>query len=137
MLFSIHQGNVQQYQHGQEPIIHLVGSSKAVQESQLPFTFTEGHAEMGYSEFFTDLADLAKIDWEIMKAEFWRDTDQDMDRKRRRQAEFLVHQFFPWNLVATIGVINDGVRQAVGRVLANHDHRPEVIVRRDWYYWYY
>jgi ssDNA thymidine ADP-ribosyltransferase, DarT len=134
MLFTIHKGNVEQYKGGQTPILHLVSSSSAVRNAQLPFTFTEGHAEMGYSDFFSDLDDLDKIDWGVMRAVYWNDTDEDGDRKRKRQAEFLIHQFFPWNLIERIGVVDNDTRQAVEAILANREHRPTVTVRRDWYY---
>ncbi len=93
MLYAINMGNVQDYADGQRPIVHLVSSAEAVQVAGLPFTFTDGHAEMDISRFFTDLHDLDKVDWEMMQAKYWNDTLQDGDRKRRRQAEFLVHQF--------------------------------------------
>ena len=31
-------------------------------------------------------------------------SDEDNDRKRKRQAEFLVHKFFPWQLVTEKGI---------------------------------
>lgn len=98
MLYAIHKGNVQTYTEGQKPILHLVSSAEVVQEAGLAFTFTDGHAEMDISTFFTDLNDLEKIDWDIMQSRYWYDTLKDGDRKRRRQAEFLVHSFFPWHL---------------------------------------
>lgn len=98
MLYAIHKGNVQTYTEGQKPILHLVSSAEVVQEAGLAFTFTDGHAEMDISTFFTDLNDLEKIDWDIMQSRYWYDTLKDGDRKRRRQAEFLVHSFFPWRL---------------------------------------
>jgi len=39
-----------------------------------------------------------------MQARYWSDTNTDNDRKRRRQAEFLVHNFFPLRLVEAVGV---------------------------------
>ena len=39
------------------------------------------------------------IDWELMESKYWHDTDEDNSRKRRREAEFLIHKFCPWTLV--------------------------------------
>ena len=57
-----------------------------------------------------------------------------MDRKRRRQAKFLVHDFFPWELVTRIGVINNGMAEQVTEILQGAAHRPTVVVERSWYY---
>ncbi len=92
MLYVIHKGGVEGYQDGQTPILHLVSSVEAVQEAGIPFVFTDGHADMAISRFYTDLRDLNKVEWIIMKDVYWNDSFEDGDRKRRRQAEFLVHQ---------------------------------------------
>jgi ssDNA thymidine ADP-ribosyltransferase DarT-like protein len=64
----------------------------------------------------------------------WADTPDDSDRKRRRQAEFLVHHFFPWNLISQIGVVNAEMKERVERLLTGAGHRPPVHVRQQWYY---
>ena len=55
----------------------------------------------GYTDFFDRLDDLDKVDWKIMKSKYWNDTDEDPDRKRRRRAEYLVHQLFPWHCLTS------------------------------------
>ena len=59
---------------------------------------------MEYTDFFDDFKDLDKIDWNLMKAKYWNAIPEDPDRSRRRQAEFLVRDFFPWQLVHQIAV---------------------------------
>jgi hypothetical protein len=134
MLYTIHRGNVQGYQGGQASILHLVSSAETIVKNKLPFAFTDGHAEMSISRFFTDLKDLNQIDWKIMQAEIWRDTLQDGDRKRRRQAEFLVHQFFPFDLAETIGVINKDMAAQVTGLMQALKQKPNVKIIPEWYY---
>ena len=134
MLYVIQRGDVQGYTEGQRPILHLVSSAEAVRAAGIPFAFTDGHAEMDISRFFTDLRDLTEIDWNIMQATIWRDTLQDGDRKRRRQAEFLAHQFFPLTLVDKIGVYNLKVAQQVMALFAASSHKPTIIAEPAWYY---
>jgi hypothetical protein len=134
MLFSIHKGNIEGYQDGQRPLLHLVSSAEAVQSAGFPLIFTDGHAEMDISRFFTSLQDLKEIDWEIMRSSYWANTLEDGDRKRRRQAEFLVWQFFPLDLVETIGVINQSMAQQVSGLLQPLAKKPVIQVQPAWYY---
>jgi ssDNA thymidine ADP-ribosyltransferase DarT-like protein len=132
MLYTINRGNVEGYVRGQEPIVHLVSSTEAVDAEGLDWVFTEGHAVMDYTDFFDDFADLDKIDWPLMRSKYWFDRDEYPDRCRRRQAEFLVHNFFPWKLVSEIGVCNTATAQQMNQILG--DRIIRVSVRGDWYY---
>lgn len=134
MLYAIHTGYVEGYSEGQEAILHLVTSVETVLSKRLSFVFTDGHAEMAISRFFHDVSDLDQVDWEIMKATYWNDTDQDNDRSRRRQAEFLVRDFFPWKLIEKIGVMNDEVADRVDDLLSSSARTLVVTVQRKWYY---
>lgn len=134
MLYAIKMGNVEGCTARQTDIVHLVSNTESVDEPGLEFVFTDGHAIMTLSDFYDDLDDLDEIDWEIMEAKYWRDTLEDPDRKRRRQAEFLVFGRFHWNLIQEIGVINRRVQSEIDRILAGTGHRPPVSVRPNWYY---
>jgi ssDNA thymidine ADP-ribosyltransferase, DarT len=132
MLFAIHKGVVTGYGDGQRPIIYLMSSAEAVRDAGLEWVFTEGHAEIAYTDFFNDLNDLDKIDWNVINGRYWNDTNDFPDRKRKRQAEFLVKRFFPWNLVTHIGVYDQVVADAVAGVLQGQG--PVIQIQRGWYY---
>ncbi len=134
MLYVINRGAVAGYTEGQHPIVHLVASAERVAQEGLLFAFTDGHADMVISRFFEDLQALDQIDWKVMQATFWNDTDEDGDRKRRRQAEFLVHRFFPWTLIQAIGVISTQMAHEVQQILHASTHHPQVTVNQRWYY---
>ena len=68
-----------------------------------------------------------------MKAQYWLDNESDMDRKRRRQAEFLIHRFFPWTMVSEIGVIDTNMAETTKRLIAASEHQPSIVVARQWY----
>lgn len=82
MLYTINRGNVEGHKGGQTPIIHLVTSAEVVADEKLPFVFTDGHAIIAISNFYNDLGNLNEIDWGLMKAKYWNDTDEDGDRLR-------------------------------------------------------
>ena len=135
MLYAIHRGNVEGYEDGQASILHLVTSPEDIANASLDFVFTDGHAVMGYTAFYNDLASLPEaIDWEIMKAEYWNDTDADGDRKRRRQAEFLVYQRVPWSLILGIGVQNQAAKGKVNKILEACGQTADVRVLPHYYY---
>ena len=132
MLYVISRGAVEGYAEGQIPVIYICSSAEAVEDAGLGWVFTEGHADMDFTDFFDNLRDLDKIDWNLMKARYWHDTNDDPDRKRRRQAEFLVHKFFPWKLVSYIGAYDRSATEVV-RTLLKRDH-PKVGIEQGWYY---
>lgn len=136
MLYTISRGNVEGYSKGQTPIIYLVSQVETIAEHNLHFAFTDGHAVMAFTDFFDNLEYLDDaIDWEVMESRYWFDTDEDNDRKRKRQAEFLVYNFFPWQLVTEIGVNNYQIKTEVDKILEkNTTHQPPVKTRTAWYY---
>jgi ssDNA thymidine ADP-ribosyltransferase, DarT len=134
MLYAISRGIVPGYTEGQRPVVYLVTTAQAIQQAGLSFVFTDGHGIMQFSSFYDDLTQLHQVDWQIMRERMWRDTVADPDRKRRRQAEFLVHQFVPWSLISSIAVMGKMMKAEVDAVLHNVNYAPAVSIRNDWYY---
>ncbi len=66
----------------------------------------------------------------------WNDTVEDMDRQRRKQAEFLVHQRCPWPAIGSIAVLNPTVQAQVEAIMARHAPalRRSVAIHPEWYY---
>jgi len=134
MLYTISRGNVEGYKGDQRQIIHLVSSVQVVISRNIPFVFTDGHAIMHLTNFYNKETDLEYIDWQIMEEKYWCDTNEDGDRKRRRQAEFLVHRSFPWSLVDQIGSIGKEIAEQVNNYILNSVHKPEIVINKNWYY---
>jgi hypothetical protein len=134
MLNKIHNGIVNDYADGQTPIIHLVSKVDLVVERGLPFTFTNGHAVTALAEFYEKIEDLNKIDWKVMESTYWNNIESDTNRKWRRQAEFLVHNHFPVDLIAGIGVISDRIKNDVENILKVSNIEIKVAVLTNWYY---
>ena len=97
----------------------------------------EDHGLATFTDWFDKLADLDKVDWNMVYQRYWSDTLEDMDRQRRKQAEFLVHRFCDWSLIQGIGVINQTMKARVEEILADYPvglHKP-VAVKSEWYYY--
>lgn len=134
MLSAIHNRTVAGYSGGQEEVIYLVTKTDDIQQAGLPFVFTNGHAAVEISRQFTELDDLTEIDWEMIREKYWTDTDDDNDRKRRKQAEFLVHEFLPWPLIRGIAVQTQPMADQVSVLLQGQAHPPPVRVMPAWYF---
>ncbi len=75
-----------------ENIVYCVTSVQKIIDCNLNFVFTNGHAVDGFTSEFTnqDITNLDQIlDWDAIKAKYWQN-ENDLDLKRRKEAEFLV-----------------------------------------------
>ncbi|MFN6527284.1 DUF4433 domain-containing protein [Nostoc sp. ChiSLP03a] len=108
--------------------------AQIIQSEGLAFAFTDGHAVMAYINFYDNLQQLNVIDWQLMKSNYWFNKPEDPDRKCRRQAEFLIHQFCPWTLIQEIGVIDSTIEQQVRKILQNFNIQTPVKINPSWYY---
>src|SRR5262245_2002255 len=96
MMLRLKTGQVSGYDEGQEPLIYLASTAQAVDSSNSRFVFSNGHGLAIFTDWFDDLSRLDEVDWNMVYQRYWKDTINDMDRQRRKQAEFLVHQSCPW-----------------------------------------
>jgi hypothetical protein len=136
MMLNLKTGRVAGYTEGQEPLIYLATTAQAIATSGKGFVFSDGHGLAAFTSWFDDLAKLDQVDWNMVYQRYWTDNVNDMDRQRKKQAEFLVHQLCDWSLIQAIIVIDDAIKTRVETVLSQFPvemHRS-VIVRRDFYY---
>lgn len=134
MLYSINKGYVSGYVEDQTPIVHIVSSVEMILQTKHSFVFTDGHATLALSDFYTDIVDLSKIDWSVMKSQYWNDTPEHPDRKRRRQAEFLVYNKVSVAAFIGFGVINKHIATQLSTTLEQAKIEQPVRIKRDWYY---
>lgn len=134
MMFTYHKGNVTGKPENLEDIVYLVSTAETVQQAGLSFVFTDGHPIKEPKAFFNDLADLHEVDLPLMKEKYWFDTDAYPDRKRRRQAEFLVRGAMPWSLIIGIVTKTTATKLQVENLLASQRHIPPCQQRPHWYY---
>ncbi len=92
MLYVIQHGFNMVSPTNAEEIIYCVSSIQKIIDLQLEFIFTDGHAVDGFSSQYTikDIENIEKIiDWKSVNAKYWKD-ENDLDLKRRKEAEFLI-----------------------------------------------
>lgn len=136
MMLNLKTGRVEGYNEGQEPLIYLVSSAQAIEESGIKFVYSDGHGLATFTEWFDDLDKLDAVDWTVVNLRYWTDNINDMDRQRKKQAEFLVHRCCPWSLIQEIVVIDSTMQQRVESILAAFPKEQRKVVRTDqnWYY---
>lgn len=134
MLFQLHTGMVSGYNAGQEPLIYVVSTVQIIQQSGLGFVFSDGHGIAAFTNWFDDLNDLSKVDWKAVYLDYWADDINDMDRQRRKQAEFLVYRFCPWQIVQEIYVLNQTVVQRVENILNKYKNNCRISIKPEFYY---
>lgn len=136
MLYLLHRSNHMDldYRGGQAPMVHLEADIESVlrwaREAGRPWAFSRTNAGAKYTAFFNDSALLAGLDWPSIDARDWRDPVV----KESKQAEFLVYESFPWELVSRIGVINTAKQSEAAGIVSKAAHMPPIALQRDWYY---
>jgi hypothetical protein len=136
MLYVIHCANHPDlaYRGGQAPIIHLEADLHRViawaDADRRRWAFSLSNAGARYAQFRSQADQLDEVNWPAVAARDFRNPDV----KEGKQAEFLVREFFPWELVETIGVISQAMAQQVTNSLINVTYRPRILIRTDWYY---
>lgn len=136
MLYLLHRGNHPDvtYGGGQDPIVHLVADLFRVvdwaRHDRRSWAFSDRNAGARYANFYARSDDLDQIDWDAVNATDFRDAEI----KEGKQAEFLMYESFPFELVEEIGVCSSEARNQVAEILRNIEQPPIVRIRRDWYY---
>lgn len=136
MLYILHRANHPElsYRGGQGPIVHLELDLRAAADwaegCGLRWAFTLTNAGAYYTEFRDDLAQLSDIDWDaVANPDF-----TSASVKEGKQAEFLVQQRVPWELVERVGVRTASIQVKAQTGIAGAAHQPPVVVLPRWYF---
>lgn len=134
MLYLLHKGNRPglTYYGGQEPIVHLEADLRETvawaNRNGKKWVFTPSNAGSLYVEDFCSLDQLNRIDWNAVSANIWHDCMEG------KQAEFLLEEAFPWELVQHIGVCTKEAEDQVLGATQSAQHQPPIQVQKNWYY---
>lgn len=136
MLFVIHRANQPElaYSGGQGPIVHLQADLHVVIDWAVAngrrWAFSLSNAGAYYTQFRSSREELDQLDWNAIAATDFRRAEV----KEGKQAEFLLHGVFPWDLVEKIGVQSRGARDLAASALVGAAHRPPIAIESGWYY---
>lgn len=116
-----------------ENIVYCVTNVEKIIYSRLPFVFTNGHAVSKLSKFFgkEEIHLLEEIlDFEAIKKDFWKD-ENDLDLKRRKEAEFLVEGDIPLDVISGWVVYNEVAQK---RLLDLGISDDRIVIRENFYF---
>lgn len=133
MLFNIKTG------HGvpQRPmadIVTLVSSLPKLQECGVPFLFTDRHAYLQSAAFFSELEDLDKLDWSLLRQKDFKKSPENPERFERYQAEALVHQHLPADALLGLAVSGEEARAVADVGLKAKGLSLKLAVRPEWFF---
>lgn len=116
-----------------QKIIYLVTSVEQILNQNLEFVFTDGHAVNSFSSFY-EVKYIDKVDDIIDKdaidSQYWID-DDDLDLKRRKEAEFLVANDIPKEAILGF-IVYDKLSQ--NEIISLGVDEKVVVVRPNYYF---
>jgi len=114
-------------------IVYCITSAQQNNNHQLDFLFTHGHAVDSFSTFYS-LPDINNIDHYIdlnaINKKFWKD-ENDLDLKRRKEAEFLVGNDIPTTAILGFAVYDDAAKN---RLIGFGIDSNKVTVKKGFYF---
>lgn len=134
MLYNIYHGYMGVTKRPQQEIIYLVSTFDEVKKSKKPFVFFDGHGYATFSCCYNTEQELKNIDWNAVKARDWFDTEAEPDKKRKKQAELLIHQDYKIENLIGIGVYNDSALEKTKALLSEINCGLSTKIIKDWYY---
>lgn len=116
-----------------EEIVYCISTVQKIIDSRLEFVFTDGHAVNRFSSMYTsnEIKNIDKIlDIKAIKAKYWNDGN-DLDKKRRKEAEFLVLGDIPESVIQAYVTYNTDIKNRLTTLGINAD---KISVKPDFYF---
>lgn len=133
MAFNIHTGRSVRQRDNAEIAI-LISSLYNLEKVGVTFLFTDRHASLADARFSADLAELDRVDWEILqRRDFSRDND-DLGKTSRYQAEALVHRGMTTDSLLGIACCNEEKKADAEKLIERRGLNLKVISKRGWYF---
>lgn len=117
MLLKIRDGNKGITKRPQSDIVYIVCNVNDIMDCCPQWCFTNGHAKTAITEFYNDIGHLDQVDWSLVKQRYWSNTEEDFDRVRRKQAEFLVKDHVPVACISGIATYNETSKAIVDNIV--------------------
>lgn len=129
MMYNIYTGYNGITKVDNEDVVILVASLNDLKDTPIDFVFTNMHAYMVYTKFYSELEHLDEIDWGILqRCNF---TGRNMERY---QAEALIYQHLSINQLRAIVCYSENVKSEIESYLKQHNLVVRVEVAKYMYF---
>lgn len=134
MLYNIKTGHGGISRVPMADIIIYVARLRELASNGASFVFTDRHAKLEMAAFSNDLADLNRIDWQLLQDSDFRYDSADPGKMDRYQAEALIHHDLPCSSFAAILCFTDKRKSEVADLARRHGVTVPVLVRPEAYF---
>ncbi len=115
-------------------IVIIVATLPRLATQKIPFVFTDRHAYLLTTSFFSDLTQLGCVPWDLLRnRDFKKDLD-DPSKFERYQAEALVHRHLPVSLLSGILCHGDAQKDFLHSELEKRRQTLQVAVKPNCYF---
>jgi hypothetical protein len=133
MLFVIQKGFNNVKKTSSEDIIYCITTVQQIIDHKLDFIFSDGHGVDELTDFFepkriNDILEI--IDEKAIKEKYWKD-ENDLDLKRRKEAEFLISNDIPITAISGYAVYNIETQQ---KLVALGIEEKSIVIRPNYYF---
>lgn len=136
MLLNIKTGYRGIKRYPQSELVYIVCKISDIIDQCPHWCFTDGHAKSSITKFHNDLEDLSLLDWGVINLQIWRSTEDDWDRMRRKQAEFLVKRHVPVTCISSIIVLDSKQEAKVMEIESRIGVDIPVVIDKERKYFY-
>ncbi|WP_370898047.1 type II toxin-antitoxin system toxin DNA ADP-ribosyl transferase DarT [Chryseobacterium gossypii] len=96
--------------------------------------FTDGQGNKSLTKHYCDLTELNSIDWKCIQESNFKNDEDDPDRSRKYQAEFLVHKQVPLTSIESLNVYNKYSANIVKNLLKQNNINMAVNIQPQYFF---
>lgn len=115
-------------------IVIVVSSLHNLKDRNVPFLFSDRHAYLAAAQFYSDLARLDQIDWNMLQRRDFKNDPDDPSKKERYQAEALVHKHLPVEAISGFVCYDDSALGLLTTALTARQQATKVLKKSEWYF---
>ena len=117
-----------------DEIVIFVASLHDLADKGIPFVFTNQHAYPRMAEYFTDLAELDRVDWALLQSRDFKHDPDDPGKKERYQAEALIWKHVPLEALMGVCCNTETLGQKTKAQIDQRGLAIKTVVQPGWYF---
>lgn len=134
MMYNIKTGYRGIRQFPNSEIVIMVSSLRNLADHNVTAVYSDRHAYLSTTQFYSSLDDLENIDWGLLRRkDFRRDLD-DPEKTDRYQAEVLIHEFLPVERLLGIVCYGESEETALQELMQEANRGIKVTAQRNLYF---